>query len=70
MKRDFDLIRMILRDIEDLPPGSSVGGFAYDRIEEDTIVTHAVLLHEAGLIKGTILTLMSERPRIRITGLT
>ncbi len=70
MKRDFDLIRMILKDIEDLPPGASVGGFEYDDIDGDTIAAHAVLLLDAGLIQGTTLPIMSGRPKIRITGLT
>ena len=33
MKRDFDLIRMILLDIEELPPGGSAGAFVYDGID-------------------------------------
>lgn len=70
MKRDFDLIRMMLLDIEEMAPGETAGGFDYEGIDRETVVAHAVLLHEAGLIKATILTLMNGPPKIRVSGLT
>jgi hypothetical protein len=70
MKRDFELIRMILRDIEEIPPGQGSRGFTYDGYANEAILAHVVLLHEAGLIKATVMHPLSGVPRVSVTGLT
>lgn len=70
MKRDFDLIRMILRDIEEIPPGKSTSGFTYDDVDNETILAHVVLLHKAGLIDATVSQPLSGVPRVSVRGLT
>jgi hypothetical protein len=49
MKRDMDLIRQLLLDIEGDRPCIPKDGF-----DEDTVAKHFELLVEAGLIKGTV----------------
>ena len=70
MKRDFDLIRMILLDIEALPPGATAGGFFYDDIDKETVAAHVLLLHDAGLIDANVLKLLNGPPKIKVSGLT
>jgi hypothetical protein len=70
MKRDFDLIRRIVRDIEDMPAGSNSGTPRYEGEDRETVAAHVVLLIEAGLIKGDVLAVTYGLPRIRISGLT
>jgi hypothetical protein len=70
MKRDFDLVRMILRDVESMPPGTRAQSFTYDSVESDVVVTHIVLLVEAGLLDGTIHAPLSGNKRANVTGLT
>lgn len=70
MKRDFDLIRRMMRDIEAVPAGQSVGIPNYDDVDRPTVVEHAVLLLEAGLIKGRTQASMNSPLRMSITGLT
>ena len=54
MQRNFDLIRLILRDIEAAPPGQRATQFTYSNFDEPTIQEHIVLLIENGLVEGTI----------------
>ena len=56
MKRDMDLVREILRLVEDLPFD---GGFHDVEIEgrsDESITYHVMLLHEAGFIEAENLT--------------
>jgi len=70
MKRDFDLLRIFLREIENLPPNRTVTAFECDGIDKDTIVAHAILLFDAGLVKGTTRYPLKGSPQFKITGLT
>lgn len=70
MKRDIDLIRRIMLDIEEMPPGARIGVPVYDGVERDVVIAHAVLLHEAGLVKGSVMHPMNGPPKIQISGLT
>ena len=69
MKRDFDLIRQIMRDIEDLPAGSGSGTPSYQDVDRQTVTAHVILLIDAGLVNGKVLT-TTQGPRLRISGLT
>jgi hypothetical protein len=54
MKRDFDLIRRIMIDVESIPAYGQKQNFSYDGYDSLTINQHIALLIEAGLIKGSI----------------
>jgi hypothetical protein len=55
MKRDLNLIRNILLDIEAAPPGQLIQGFAYDGKEQPEILEHVQLLLDAGFIDGQVI---------------
>ena len=71
MERDFDLVRLILKDIQAMPAGES-----YTRIDHlsgydsATVFAHVDLLLNAGLIKGRVLKLMHGIGGINVSGLT
>ena len=71
MERDFDLIRLILKDIQAKPAGEP-----YTRIDNlssydpATVYAHIDLLMDAGLVKGRVLRVTSGIAGIHITGLT
>jgi len=72
MKRDFDLIRHMLSDIEAMPAGEAIREFKYPEYDLATIEEHVRLIDEAGFIKGEISDVMGG-PRtcsIFITGLS
>jgi hypothetical protein len=52
MKRDFDLIRKIMTDIESMKPFEQQQSFTYDGFDSATINQHIALLIEAGLVDG------------------
>jgi hypothetical protein len=54
MKRDFELIRLILRDIESAPPLIRLKDFKYDGYDAPVITEHIELLIEARLVKGEV----------------
>lgn len=67
MKRDFDLIRRILADIENVPAGKSLDKITYPEYDQPIIYEHINILEEAGLIKA------KKGPgiaKVHITGLT
>lgn len=70
MKRDFDLIRMILKDVEEMASGHQISEFTYPDIDGEIIREHVVLLLQAGLLNGTIIEFVSEPNRGIVTGLT
>jgi hypothetical protein len=70
MKRDFDLIRRILTDIERMPAGSFQSNLKYPEYSQATVDEHTILLHDAGLIKANISKLMGGGNSIHIVGLT
>lgn len=54
MKRDMDLIRQILMDVQEIPAGEYANGFKYDGVDQATILAHLELLIEAGLVRGRV----------------
>ena len=70
MKRDFDLIRRILTDIENVPAGKSLDKISYPEYDEPFIYEHVNILEEAGLIKAKILKAGTRIAAVHITGLT
>lgn len=52
MKRDFDLIRHIMIDIEKIPAFQQEQNFSYEGYDTATINQHIALLIDAGLVKG------------------
>ena len=64
MKRDFDLIRQILIDVEAEKPGTPIRGFDYEgRCDAATICKHVALMINAGLLTGAV----SESPDMGTT---
>lgn len=78
MKRDFDLIRRILHDAEDMPAMSTIsnipalGGtkFRYEGFDTNVIAEHVRLLIEAGLMEGTVAPGMESGALIQVKRLT
>ena len=70
MKRDFDLVRRILREVEGIPPGHHAKEFAFDGFAPDVVVAHTVLLVEAGLLDGTVTRFTSGKTGVAARGLT
>jgi hypothetical protein len=54
MKRDFDLIRSIMFDVENTPAGECLPRKVYDGFDQMTVNLHIVLLIEAGYLDGTV----------------
>ena len=52
MKRDLNLVRRILLDIEASPPGELIGEFNYDGRSKAEILEHVQLLLDANFIDG------------------
>ncbi len=70
MKRDPELIRNIMLEVEKVPPGKHVTALSFDDIDNQTIIQHVVLLIEAGLLSGNFTKVISGPAGFRITGLT
>jgi hypothetical protein len=56
MKRDLQLIRKILLDIEEQAPKQLIFGFTYEGKTTEEIMAHVELLEEAGYIEAIIAT--------------
>ena len=54
MRRDLNLVRMILLDIEVSPPGNPIFGFTYDGCSKAEVLEHVQLLLDADFIDGQI----------------
>jgi Hypothetical protein (DUF2513) len=72
MKRNWDLVRDIMLEVESLPPGQSVSVetmqlHGHDRLEA---AHHAALLIEAGLLEGKTLSTFGGGVHVHITGIT
>jgi hypothetical protein len=63
MKRDLELIRNILLDIEANPPGQEITGFTYDGKENAEILEHVELLLDANYIEGKVIHDAGGHPR-------
>jgi hypothetical protein len=71
MKRDFDLIRRIMTDIESMPAGEKYTDISsLTEYEPAVVYSHIDLLLEAELIKGRAIKTMGGIAGIIITGLT
>lgn len=78
MKRDFDLIRQILRDAEGMPAMSMLsniaplGGtaFRYEGRDPQVVAEHVQLLIEAGLLNGKVSPGMEGGAYIQVQRLT
>jgi len=71
MKRDFDLIRKILLDIQAMPANSQPVTISYSGEYEQAVVNeHLVLLIDAELIVGRPLRTMSGLAQVVVRGLT
>ena len=54
MKRDFNLIRQILLDVEKAPVGRAISELIYESHEEAVVSEHIKLLIDASFLEGTI----------------
>jgi hypothetical protein len=71
MKRDFDLIRRILIDIQDMPAGTFCQVIAYPgEYDPATISEHVALLIDSALINGEMIKAFDSIDGFLITGLT
>lgn len=71
MKRDFDLIRQILREVESSPARTPLAGRPnYEGFDEATAVEHIDLLLEAGLLQGKITPFLDGGVHVNIQRLT
>ncbi|MBU6391902.1 MAG: DUF2513 domain-containing protein [Planctomycetota bacterium] len=70
MKRNFDLIRRILLDIEKVPAGEPFGKISYPEYDQPTIYEHLNLLSDGGLIKAKIIKAGTDIIDVHISGLT
>ncbi len=52
MKRDMDLVRAILMEVEKFPPNHETSELIVEGWENDAIVHHIGLLHQAGLVNA------------------
>jgi hypothetical protein len=70
MKRDFDLIRRILIEVENKPAGETIPEIRYPEYDGRTVDEHIYLLHEAGLLKLQIISGMAGHKQYEIIDLT
>jgi hypothetical protein len=71
MKRDFDLIRRILTDVEQIPAGERYDDIEYsEEYEKATVYEHAKYLIDEGYIKGKVVGSSSDIDAVCILGLT
>jgi hypothetical protein len=54
MKRDLDLVRQILLEIEAAPPGTIIQKLTCKEFDEATIIEHIDIMIEANLLDGDI----------------
>src|SRR6476620_6771423 len=59
MRQDFDLLRKIMLDIEELPPGGRLSSNAYPAELQPAVVEHMLMLKEAGFAEANIIKTMS-----------
>jgi Hypothetical protein (DUF2513) len=71
MKRDMDLVRAILNEVEmKLPPMGGMREPEIDGYDQGTIFAHVELLHDAGLINARIMRGANHQGAVHIIGLT
>ena len=71
MKWDFDLLRLILLDIQNMPVGTICSAFTFtEQYDPVTVSEHVRLLIAEGLINGKMITVRGAIDKFTITGLT
>jgi hypothetical protein len=70
MTRDFDLIRQILLDVENLPAGQRLKEFNYPGFTWQTVYEHIGLMEKHDFIEVGRIKLMGSLDQIEIKGLT
>jgi hypothetical protein len=71
MKRDFDLVRKILLDIQDMPANAQPSSIDYPGEYDQAVVNaHISLLIDAGLIEGKVIRTMQGVAQATARGLT
>lgn len=71
MKRDMDLVRLMLLKVEEHPHGFAPRDLALDGYTQEQIGYHAKLLGQAGLVDATDVTCMGDpSPAAAIVSLT
>jgi hypothetical protein len=71
MKRDFDLIRRIMTDIERMPAGEQYSDISYlTDYDSATVYHHIALLIDEGLLIGNVVKLNRGIGGVLVTGLT
>lgn len=70
MKRDFDLIRSILLDVEAGAPGEQFERFEYHGYKQAIVDAHVALVISAGFVDGQMTTFLSGELSYLVNGLT
>jgi hypothetical protein len=71
MKRDLDLVRLILKEIEEKqPPGIAIQDISIDGYDRQTVYAHIGLMANAGLLNGEVIEGMVGNVGVIIRGLT
>jgi len=71
MKRNLTLVRNILIDVEECPPGQIIQGFTYDNVDPMIIAEHVRLLIDEGYLEGDVVRqLGSSQFAYVVTGMT
>jgi hypothetical protein len=70
MKRDFDLIRRIMIDVQNTPAGSICENIAYPEYDQATVYEHEKLLIDEGFVDGQVVEEFGGIGAAVITGLT
>lgn len=71
MKRDLDLVRTILKEIEDeVPPNRTADNIKIDGYDQDTVYAHVKLLIDEEYLEGKVLMAMMGIVGVHISGLT
>ncbi len=65
MKRDFNLIRNILIDVEEAEPGKVIQGVTCESVDEWIVAEHVKLLVDTGFLEGQ----MPNHATLRLNGL-
>jgi hypothetical protein len=70
MRRDFDLIRTILREVEDAPGLAGLTSFTYAGYDDNIVAEHIEILIDAGLLRGKVNRYLGGGASTRVSGLT
>jgi Hypothetical protein (DUF2513) len=71
VKRDLDLVRLILREIEEKqPPGVSIQDISIDGYDLQTVYAHVGLMINGGLVDGELIEAMIGTVGVLIRSLT